>query len=308
MSENNSGSGDSSSSDTSSAPVEGTAEALTEGAEGKPTPQQVQSQKRKFQYKVDGEDIEEEIDFSNEEDLKKRFQLGHAAKKRMAEAVTEKQKALRITKAFENDDQFLDIISRHPKGREIAEKFLLSKLQDEMMSPEEKEQRSTKNELEQLRKEKADRLESEKQTQAQKLEAQYADSYQKTIIDALNKTSLPKTAGTIKRMASIMKKNLDLGLELTADDLALEVRGELSTDLRSIIGDATGEELIAMFGEDTAKKIRMSDIKKLQEKQSQVYQGGAKPKAQDNVSNRDSSRTMSMEEWKADVERRVKSK
>lgn len=48
--------------------------------------------KKKFQLKVDGEDIEEEVDFSDEEGMKSRLQLARAAKKRMAEAREEKKK------------------------------------------------------------------------------------------------------------------------------------------------------------------------------------------------------------------------
>ncbi len=290
--------------------------ASTESTSAQPTEQKTQTQptqaevkamKEKFVYKIDGEDVEEELDLSNKEELRKRLQLGHAAKKRMAEAVAEKRKALEIIKSFESDDSFAELVQKHPKGREIAEKILLAKIQDEMLSPEEKALRAEKAELEQLRKERKEREEKEKMSAQEKLEAKYAETYQKTIIDALNKTSLPKTPEMIKRMASIMNKNLQLGLDLTAEELAIELKSEVNAIVKSIVGDSDGDHLISLFGEDVAKKIRMSDIKKLQEKQSQVFQGGQKPQAQPSQPKED-SKPMSIEEWKESLNKRLAQK
>lgn len=286
--------------------VNQTAETSVEN-QNQPTQAEVKAMKEKFSYVIDGENVEEEFDLSNKEELRKRLQLGHAAKKRMAEASAEKRKAIEIVKAFENDDSFAELIQKHPKGREIAEKILLSKLQEEMLSPEEKKMREYESKLKRYEAEEKARKDQEQMSAQQKIEAKYAESYQKTIIDSLNKTSLPKTPEMIKRMASIMNRNLQLGLDLTADELAMEIKSEVSDIVKSIIGDSDGDHLINLFGEDVAKKIRMSDIKKLQEKQSQVYQGGQK-KTQAPSIPRDESRPMSMEEWKESVNRRLSQK
>lgn len=294
---------------TTAAPAttESTETTQTTETQAQPTQAEVKAMKEKFKYTIDGEDVEEEVDLSNKEELRKRMQLAHAAKKRMAEAVAEKRKALEIVKSFENDDSFAELIRKHPKGREIAEKILLAKIQDEMQSPEEKAARAEKAELEQLRRERKEREDKDKKSAQEKLEAKYAESYQKTIIDALNKTSLPKTPEMVKRMASIMNKNLQLGLDLTAEELAQELKTEVNAIMKSIVGDADGDHLISLFGDDVAKKIRMSDIKKLQEKQNQVFQGGQKSQAQPSQS-KDDSRAMSMEEWKESVNKRLAQK
>ncbi len=262
-----------------------------------------QAQKEKFMLTVDGEDFEEEIDFNNKEDLKKRFQLAAAAKKRMGEAVTEKRKAFEIIKAFEQDPESM-LARLGPKGREIAEKYLLKQIQDDMLSPEEKEARLTKAELEKYRAKEKEAEENKVKTVAQQKEAHYAQEFQKTIITALDKSGMPKSPALVKQMASIMAKNLQLGLELTPDDLAAEVRSENNKTLKAIIADATGDQLIEMFGPDIAKKIRQSDIRKLQEKQSQVFQRGPSS-GSSSGSNRESRGPMTMDEWKEQVNRRV---
>ena len=98
-----------------------------------------QALKKKLKLKVDGEEIEDEIDFNDEEGLKRKLQLSYAAKKRMEEAKAAKAKAFEIIKAFEEDPA--NVFKKlGPKGREAAERFLLEQLQEEAMDPKDKEQ------------------------------------------------------------------------------------------------------------------------------------------------------------------------
>jgi len=263
-----------------------------------PTP----SQLRKFKLKVDGEEFEEEIDLNDETAITTKLQLAAAAKKRMTEAVDQKRKAFEIIKAFEdNPESMLQRLG--PKGRDIAEKFLLEQIKDEMMSPEEKEIL----ELREFKKKHTEELEKKKQmeemTAREKQEYQIAQDFQTTIISALEKTGLPKSPELVKRTAYLLKRNLDLGLDLNAEQLAAEVKLETIGYLKSIIGDSDGEALINMFGKDIAKKIRTHDIKGLQEKQSQVFQ--RQPKATNSQVERKDSRPMSLDEWKEEARRRA---
>lgn len=264
------------SSDTSSevsAEAEATETEGTEKAEAKPAAPV--PNKKKFQLKVDGEEIEEELDLNDDEGLKNKLQLARAAKKRMNEAVSTKRQAMEIIKAFEQDPESM-LRRLGPKGREIAEKFLLGHIQEELMSPEEKERRDMKKKLETYEQKEAREKEEREAAANAKREADYANSFQQTIMTALQKSGLPKTPELVKRMAAIMSKNLEFGLELTPDDLVNEVKTDLTAIVKSIVGDSDGDSLISLFGNDVANKIRKSDLKRLQEKQSQVFQGPKK--------------------------------
>lgn len=265
---------------------------------------QVKAQKERIKLKVDGEEIEEEIDWNDRDSRIKDRQLSLAAKKRMGEAQAEKRKAFEIIKAFESDPESM-LKRLGPKGREIAEKFLLAQINDEMLTPEQKELRALKNENETY-KQKDAREKAEREAQvAQQKENEYAQSFQKTIIEALNKSGLPKTPELVKRMAAMMSKNLEYGLELSPDDLVAEVKSDLTALFKSIVGDADGDHLIGMFGDDVANKIRKSDIKKLMEKHGQVYQPGKKVEPVGGSSS-EPSRPMSMDDWRESVNRRIK--
>lgn len=231
------------------------------------------ARKEKFQYKIDGEDVEEEIDLSDIEGLKKRMQLSYAADKRMGEARTVKQKAMEIVKAFEEDPTNL-FRKLGPKGRQVAEQFLLEQINEEMLTPEQKKDRDDKSELQKLRDEKKKREEEDQNKQISAKEKEYASEYQTTIIGALEKCGLPKSPRLVADVARLMSKKLEHGIELDATDLAKLIREERGNDQKSIVKDMSGEQLIEYFGEDVAKKIRLADLKKLKEKQGQIFQNG----------------------------------
>ncbi len=264
------------------------------------TPTEVKSMKEKFKLKVDGEDIEEELDWNDKEAVKNKLQLAHAAKKRIGEAKTEKQKAMEILKAFEDGT----LLSKHPNARKLAEDLLMAQIQEEMLDPKDKEIRDLRSKNEKYEMTEKQKIEAMRKEAAAKKEFAIAQDFQNTIIEALNKSGLPKTPKLVQRAADLMSKNLDLGLTLTIDDLVGELKGETTNSLKSIIKDADGEQLIAMFGEELAKKIRKYDLKKLQESQGKVFQSGKKQSAEA-PRPKENKQYMTQEEWQEQINSRV---
>lgn len=289
------------------APTESTGETV-ENTESQATPEtkaEIKAAKERFKYTIDGEDVEEEIDLSDKEGLRKRLQMAHAADKRMTEAKSAKQKAYEIVKAFEEDPA--NIFKRlGPKGREAAEKFLLEQINEELLTPEQKQARDEKRELEELRKEKAKQKEEAEKSELSAKEQKYASEFQTTIIQALEKCKLPKSPRLVADVARLWSKKMDTGVDLDADDLAKMILDERSGDQKALVKDMDGDQLIAYFGEEIANKIRMSDLKKLREKQGQVFES-KKPNEPGAPAGAKPNRPMTMDEWKEYINRRVKS-
>jgi hypothetical protein len=262
------------------------------------------SLKEKFKLKVDGEEFEEEIDFADKEGLRKRFQMAHAARKRMDEAAAEKKKAYELAKLLNDDPEAL-LAKLGPKGKEAAEKFLLKQIQESMLSPEEKQRREEMSELEALRKEKKEREEKAKADELAAHEAKYAEQYQKTIIDALEAVKLPKSPVAVKRMADLLSKSIDRGYELDAQDLAAEYKEQVRAELLALTGDADGDQLVEIFGQDIAKKIRTSDVRRLTEKQSKLMNESKKFNDEAPPQNPKQTRPMSMDEWREMINKRL---
>jgi hypothetical protein len=265
---------------------------------------QIQNMKRKFLLKVDGEEFEEEFDLADEESLKRELQLARAAKKRMAEAQDAKRKAFELVQGFEKDPA--SILKRlGPKGYEYAEQVLLEKLQNEMMSPEQRKLAEYEAKIKQYEDLERSQKEEQEKAQQQALETKHAEHYQKVIIEALDKSGLPKTPDMAKRAAYLLQKNLELGLDLDASDLVSEMKKDVLSMVKGLVGSAEGDQLLEILGQDTAKKIRRHDIQTIKQKQlngvKPIYQGSPAPQTSKKKG------YVSFDEWQEEVSRRLQS-
>lgn len=274
----------------------------TQSSEAKPTESQKQAMMKKFKLKVDGEEFEKEIDLNDESALAKELQLSHAAKKRMEEAVATKRKAAELIKQLDDPEAILRKLG--PKGLEIAEKFLFEKLKMDSMTDQERKYYEMEMKIKDIEEREAKQREMIEKTEAEKKESEIGQKLQSTIIEAIEKTGLPKSPELVKRMAALYKKNLQYGLELSPDDLAQEVKGEVSGFVQSIAKDADAEKLVALIGEDGVKKIQKYAIYKLKEKQQAQF---ARANGQDSAPKRKESRPLSIDEWKEQIEKRLQS-
>ena len=237
----------------------------TEEQSGHKVSEETQKLIKKLKLKVDGEEIEEEIDLNDEARLVKELQLARAAKKRMQEAQDAKRQAFDLVSQFDKDPATL-LKRLGPKGYEIAEQILLEQLQLQSMPPEQRKMMELEAQLAKYKEqEELTKKQQEEQKMAQ-LEAQQAEILQAKIIDGLKSAGAPTTPEAVKRMASIYLKNMELGLELDPTDLAEEYKKEVQGYLSNTFKDASIEQLIAMFGPDVIKKLRQHDLKQMNEK------------------------------------------
>lgn len=275
-------------------------------AETKPSEKQdeakVQSMLRKFKLKVDGEEIEEELDLADEQKLIKILQLARVAPKRLQEVHDEKKKLFELAKQFEDPKALLERMG--DKGTTIAEEILLKKLQAEMMSPEQRQLQELQSKLARYEQQEAETKQRQEQEQLNKMEQQQAEHYQKVIIDALTKTGLPPSTEMIKRAAGLLSKNLELNLELDADDLASEIMKETKSIIQSLVKSAEGQQLLNILGDDAAKKLRKHDIDTLKAKQKMSPTKSLTQSSMPNVKRNKSN--ISFDEWRQEVADRIK--
>lgn len=252
----------------SKAPVEANKEANTEvnqsakEQEAKPV---AQPNKKKFKIKVDGNVEEMELDLNDEASLVRHLQMSKAASKRMNEAATTRKQAEQFIQALQNDP--LRVLSDprimgNEKFQAIAEQFLAKKLQEQMLSPEERKRIEMEEKLRTYEEQEKKQREEAESRQIQQLEEHYAQQYQKTIMTALQTSNLPKNPFTVRRMAELMQKNLQHGLDLEPQHLAQLVREDYQKELVSLIGSSEADQIIAMFGDDLTNKIRKHDLAK----------------------------------------------
>ena len=284
-------------------PEEGT-DAQTESQTTEQKAEQVQAMLKKFKLKVDGEEIERELDLNDEQSLVRELQLAAAAKKRMAEAQEAKRKAYEIMQAVDGD--LTGFLKKHPKGHEVAEQLLLEKIQQEMMTPEQRQLAELQAKLERYERAEKEAQEKAEAERISQLEAKYAQEYQQKIIGALDKSGLPKTPELARRMAFLLQKNMELGLELTAEDLAQEARNEVLGLIGSLTKDADAVQLLSLLDKEALKKIDKHRVSELKKKQL----GGSPNKSLTQSTYKPSPRqqkAMSWEDWQDEVNKRIKS-
>lgn len=217
------------------------------------------SAKRQFKYKADGAEVTEELD---DTELSNRLSLAKAAHKRMQESA----KILKEKEAFERSlkENPLDILTKQDfNGRsfqDLAEEFLMKRIEEESMTPEQRSQRDRDLELKKYKDAEAARQKAEEDQKAEQLANHYRAEYEKAIISGLESSSLPKNEFTVKRMAELMQKNIQLGLDLEPQYIAQLVKEDYLAEQKALVGGLDGEGLVKLFGDEVINKIRKHDL------------------------------------------------
>lgn len=251
--------------------------------------------KRKLKAIIDGKEIE-----ADEDEVIKGFQRSKAADKRFEDAAKMRKQAetfINLLKRSANDPKVLEEIIAHPSiggnFKKIAEQYLYDIIQRESMTPEQRELAETKEKLSQFEREKQEAEKAETQRQMTELQNKYTKEYQTQIIQALDKSGLPKSEFTISRMARYMHMGLTRGVELKADDVLDLVRQDYYNDLRSF-GTLPADKLVEILGEDVIKKLREFDLAKVRGSQG----GGEVPPTQQEPKPASGKKPLTTEEFR----------
>jgi hypothetical protein len=259
---------------------------------------------KKFKLKVDGQELDEEIDLNDDEAVKRHLQMSKAAQKRMSEAAQVKRQA----------EEFIHQLKSNPRAiltdpnlgvdfKKIAEEYLAEQLEMEMLSPEQRKLKEYESKIRAHEEEKRRQEQEVHQKQLVELQQRYADDYDKKFTSALQTNGIPKTPRTVKRMAELMHKNIEYGFELEPGQLAELVREDYINEMKELFGATDGDTLLKLMGDDMANKIRKADLARL--KKGEIRP--PKPVEQAPQPSPSSQRRMSTEEWLAEVRKRAQS-
>lgn len=272
--------------------------------------QPVPKMSKRMKIKVDAQEFDEELPFEFDENnkaqvdyIRRHLQMSKAASKRMQEAAVTRKQAEQFLDALNNDPMRVlsnPKIMGEDKFREIAEAFLSKKLQEQMLSPEERSRLEKEDRLRKYEEQEKQRQEAEQSEKIQRLQEHYTDHYQKVIVGALEGSNLPKNPFTVKRMAELMQKNLQYGMELEPSTLAQLVREDYQKELVALIGSSNPEQILGLFGEEVSQKIRKHDLEKL--KAGNPGFGQRSPHTPNQTSN--PAKPMNRDEWKAMLDKR----
>lgn len=251
---------------------------------------------QKYKVKVDGAEMEVDL-----QELLTGYQTRKSSDKAFREASMLRKQS----------EEFIHLLKTNPAKvltdprighdmRKLAEEYLAAQLEDEMMDPKDRELRDAKKQLQEIEEEKKRKAAEEEESRKTELRQKYAADYQSQILNALDKSGLPKSELTVKRMAYYLQQGLKRGYSLEAMDVVDLVRQDYISEQKALFGGLDGDALLSILGSDVADKIRKHDIAKLKN----PHQGLRTPEKQPSGdSERPQKKSLSKEEWKKKMER-----
>jgi hypothetical protein len=221
-----------------------------------------------FDVKVNGRNIkmtrQEVIDHAS---------MSHAANDKFNEAKRTRQEVDKILSRAKSNP--LEALMDPALGltrdqlRDAVEKWYSKEfIEPEALSPEERKMKEYEERIkgyetqEKEKKEQAEREAEEKMTSHQR------EFLQGQIIEALEKSNLPKTKETVRKMAFYMRQNLVNGWDAPMEMIIRQVKNERQNSVRDEVSNSNAEQLIDLFGEELINKIRQHDLKQLRDRRN----------------------------------------
>lgn len=225
-------------------------------------------------YKLKDGDEEFDYDASDEEQVKRDLMKIRAADKRFQSGAELKKQAETFFEMIKDPAQLRKVLADPRVGvdvKKFAEDYLWEQIQEEQLSPEQRELKRLKAiEAETQQAKEVEKTAAEKR-EAEQRRSVFAQQYEATIVEALEVGGLPKTHETVGRMAYFLEKAIDNNLDLSAKELVQQVRKDLHDDFQSILSAADGEQMRALIGEANLEKLRKSDLQRLKSAQSNPF-------------------------------------
>jgi hypothetical protein len=251
---------------------------------------------RKHKIKIDGE--EKEVD---DDELKRGYQLAKASNKRFEEASAKEKRAMALIELAKADPiKFL----KHPDlghdVKKLLEDALSAELEDELLPEHEREIRKLKRELEEERAEKKKAKEDADKAEYEKVKKHYSETIQTQILEALEKSNLPKSPLAVKRMAYYLHQAAEHKIPASPEDVVAMVRQDFIDEQKALFGGLDGDALMSILGEDTAEKVRKHTLTKIKNPNIPFERktDDEKPKA------RNLNKKMGNDEWKEHIRKR----
>lgn len=220
--------------------------------------------KKKFKLKIDGEEVEEEIDLADEDRLKRELQKARAFDKRSPEFANYKKQV----------DQLIEMLQKNPASvleqmghniDELAEGHLKRRIEEAKKSPEQLAREKMEKELKDAQEE-AKRLKKEKEdADLEKARNEHAAVIEKDIQSALEKadTILPKkNPWVIREVAKTMLLAMNNGYpNVSVAEVIPLVETQFRDDLKAMFDIFPEEVIEKVVGKNNLDRLRKKRIK-----------------------------------------------
>lgn len=220
---------------------------------------------KQLQLKIDGETYDEELPFEIDEDQKewmtKNLQLSKKAQKSMQSESQLRSQVDQFVKSLKGDTKnTLKQMGIDPK--EFAAMIIEEELQQQAMTPEQREKAELQAKLKQLEDERRQEKEQFDKREYERLTQQEYERIDTKMTSVIDQAGIPKSPYVVKKIAQYMQDGLQYGVNLEPEDVIGLVKEEIQADLKELLS-ALGEDKVESFiGKDILDKVRKKNIAK----------------------------------------------
>ncbi len=281
----------------------------SEPAEGEGAPEgMTAAQKKIWKLKADGEDFD--FDATDEEAVKREIMKARGADKRFQAAAQMRKEAESAFSALKDPARLKQILQDPRVGVDIkkfAEDMVWENIQQQQREeewakdPAAKQRYEDEQELRARREADARSAEEGKTRKQREDQARYETGYETKILKALDVGGIPKTPEAISRMAEYLMKSVEHGYDLSAEDLVQQVRDDYISEFTAVLGAADGDQLLALLGEENAKKLREADLRRLKNPQGNPFPSRSPQKTAASGRAQPAPKKQAGSEWRQDL-------
>lgn len=238
-------------------------EEVVEETPVEPTKAQVQEMKKRLKLKVDGREIEEEIDLNNEDYLREMLQKGKSADSKFQKASKIEKEMKELIKLFQ-EDPYEALVKMGHDPDVLAEKRIEQKIKELEKSPEQIQMEKFQKELEKERKLR-EKLENEKlEAEKARVQEEYSRKLDTEITEALSSSKLPKSPYVVKRLAENLMQAMQMGYEdVSVKDVLPVVEKQIHSEIQQMFGAMPEDVIEQILGKDVSDKLRKRRINKM---------------------------------------------
>lgn len=220
----------------------------------------------KVKLKQGDKEIEEEVPLDKLVEVYRNAEpMRRTAYQRFEEAKKQRDEAARLVGTLKKDTRAA-LKEAGIDPLEWAEQVIAEHLQQEQMSPEQKEAAALRRELEGFKAKEEEAKKAAEERAAKEAEAKELDRISDLILETCKVEGMPalqkgaRGALVVKQLAHLLEAAEERGLELTPQELAQAYKEAVSTDFLGGLQGLQGAALLAAIPPDLRKAIRAAEL------------------------------------------------
>lgn len=230
--------------------------------------------RRRYELMVNGRKREVEIDFDNEEDVKRYLQKAFAADEKFQEAAMTRKQAEQLVEMLQKDP--LSILKNPVLGldvKELATRILNEELAEMEKTPEQKRLEELERKLQEKEAREKELENQRREAELQRIQAETYKQLDEDITNALASSDLPKSPYVLKRIADAMIEATEEGyVDVRVQDIMPYVEQQILSEIQEMFASRPAEVMERIVGKKNLDNYRKSKISKVKSKPKEVQQ------------------------------------